>query len=86
MNRRGFLTMCAAMAACEAAAAPPPRDPFGELADKMHQAWDRFYRKLKGCSATATNTAECRPALGGIDRTLFAQARKAAGKVFDFES
>jgi hypothetical protein len=85
MNRRGFLTLCSAMAAVEGSttAAPPP-DPFDAMVHAMNEAWNRFYRKFAGCAPEARDIAECRPARGGIDRHEFGQARKAAKKLFGF--
>ena len=67
--------------------AKPARYPSVDDATLLafHHHYDGYFRRRFGCSLTATDPQQCRPALGLEDTDEWRQARELAKRVFQLK-
>jgi hypothetical protein len=65
----------------------PTTELFYDRVVAFEHHWDIFIRKLAGCplKVTLTETEQCNPNLGQLDRNSFRKARHAAAELFQLE-
>ena len=70
-----------------AAQSPNTTDSLYNKVVAFEMNWDIFIRKLAGCplGVVLTESGQCNPNRGVLDRAAYARARKAAAKLFELE-